>query len=142
MRRVHRDANRQREAGLPVRGALPGRFVTPEADRHTDAPALGATSFEPANRDAFSPGFAPSDVTQRRQASRQVYGKTGEPEPDNLDRNFVGYIKRHPFARNASHGFPIWLVGKLANLHKLTLKAVAVELGCGELTSRRDGVAI
>ena len=113
--------------------------MTPEANRHADAPAADATSFEPADRDAFSPGFAPSDVTQRRQASRQIYGKTCEPEPEYLDRNFVGYIERHPFARNASHGLPVGFVGKPANLHKLTPKAVPV--GCGELTSCRDGVA-
>lgn len=96
--------------------------MAPEANLHVDAPAPDATSLEPADRYAFSPGFTSADIAQRRQAAWQIHRQTGEPELENLDGDPVGDVECHPAARDASHGAPGWLEIKSANFHKVSRK--------------------
>ena len=101
---------------------LAGGFVAPEANRHVDAPAPDATPLEPADRDAFSPGFTPADIAQRRQASWQINPQPGEPKLENLNGDLVGHVERYPSARDTSHGAPSRFERKsaYAYIHQLT----------------------
>jgi hypothetical protein len=93
---------------------LPKSLVVPETDWHVDAPAPEVATFESADRDAFSPGLTSADVAKRRYTAWQINRQAGEPKLENCNGDLIGYVERHPSARDAGHGTASRLVSKPA----------------------------